>query len=127
MVAAQRALTVSGVSGVAASFTLTTAVYQGGDAASQAHWWMELPPCSLTRIGSSVGKDLPLPMATPLTSTRRTPEGHRCPRCGVVDTPKLVVRGPGLSASDRMSGVTYQCRRCGSEWSVATEESRRAS
>ena len=36
----------------------------------------------------------------------------RCPRCGSVDTPKLVVRGTGLQGD----GLFLRCRTCESEW-----------
>jgi predicted RNA-binding Zn-ribbon protein involved in translation (DUF1610 family) len=35
----------------------------------------------------------------------------RCPDCGSVETPTLVVRGSGL----RNTGLTLKCRECGSE------------
>jgi predicted RNA-binding Zn-ribbon protein involved in translation (DUF1610 family) len=47
---------------------------------------------------------------------------YRCPVCGSTETPKLVVRGPGL----RDSGVSHKCRACSWEWS-GNESERRAS
>jgi formate dehydrogenase maturation protein FdhE len=37
---------------------------------------------------------------------------HRCPHCGSVDTPTLVVRGSGLGET----GLFLKCRDCRSEW-----------
>jgi uncharacterized Zn finger protein len=36
---------------------------------------------------------------------------YRCPECGSVDTPTLVVGGSGR----RTTGLTLRCRECGSE------------
>ena len=42
-------------------------------------------------------------------------EAHRCPECGSVEVPKLIVRGLGVARHDQ----SLQCRRCRHEWSDA--------
>jgi len=43
---------------------------------------------------------------------------YRCPGCGSVETPKLVVRGSG----QREAGVSHRCRSCGSEWADSHQQ-----
>ena len=42
----------------------------------------------------------------------------KCPRCGLVDSPRLIVRGDDTSPiKSSLASVLLQCRSCRSEWS----------
>jgi hypothetical protein len=48
----------------------------------------------------------------------RTETLPQCPGCGLVDSPRLIVRGDDTSPiKTSLASVLLQCRSCRSEWS----------
>lgn len=48
----------------------------------------------------------------------RTETLPKCPGCGLVDSPRLIVRGDDTSPiKTSLTSVLLQCRSCRSEWS----------